>query len=152
MHLDRFWFDGKKSAKTCFFVDWNRFSTSKGQLGWLSLITCAHARMSTARLLYKEKKPSILSRPSIKAGIKMICLHRSTQIAKRAQNYQSIEISTHFSSLDWSTWEEEEEWFIIFSLIRKFKRTEWLCFRTIPLMNEKRKEGELFAIDAAKIS
>jgi hypothetical protein len=60
-----------------------RFCTSKGQLGWLSLITCAHARMSTARLLYKEKEPSILSRPSIKAGIEMICLHRSTQIAQQ---------------------------------------------------------------------
>ena len=36
-----------------FLLDW---CTSKGQLGWLSLITCAHARMSTARLLYKRRE------------------------------------------------------------------------------------------------
>jgi len=66
-----------------------RYCTRKGQLGWLSLISCAHARMSTARLLYKETKSSIISRPSIKAGIEMICLHRSTQVAQRAKTSQS---------------------------------------------------------------
>jgi hypothetical protein len=31
-------------------------------------------------IIQNEEKPSIVSRPSMKAGIEMICLHRSTHI------------------------------------------------------------------------
>lgn len=74
----------------------------------------------------------------------------NTSAQTSQQNYKSIEISTHFSSLDWSI--EEEEWFIIFSLLKKIWKN-WTIVFSNNSPDEWTKENErAFAIDAAKIS
>jgi hypothetical protein len=104
--------------------------------------------MSTARLLYKEKKPSILSRPSIKAGIEMICLHRSTQIVQEAKKkFSQSKSPPYFSSSDWLMKGRRK---IVYYLFHKTKfeeykkKFEMVMFSNNSLMNAGKNPFLLF--------